>query len=306
MKIFHIKDENDIHQEEETVLVLGYFDGLHRGHKELFGQARLIADKKGLKVAVLTFPESPKLTFARFEPELLLHIVSPQKRLEKFEEYGVDYLYFVDFTSQFANVSSDDFIHKYIESLRANTVVAGFDYHFGHNRTSCAYLQRNFSGRVVIVSEQTSGDEKISSTRIRQLIKNGQVAEANHLLGYHFSTRGIVVHGDARGRTIGYPTANFSPIDRTHLPKDGVYITDVILSGKKYRAMTSVGKNVTFDGTELRLEAHIFDFEGDLYGHTIEVVWLDKIRDMIKFKGIDELVTQLKEDEQLARNYEKV
>ena len=114
---------------------------------------------------------------------------------------------------------------------------------------------------------------------------------------------GIVVHGDARGRTIGFPTANLAPIDRTFLPADGVYVADVVIDGKRYRSMTSLGKNVTFGGTELRLEANIFDFEGDIYGKTIEVFWLDYIRDMIKFNNIDELCAQLEADKKIAEKF---
>lgn len=303
MDIQFINNQFDIQSDQDCVLVLGYFDGLHRGHKALFDKAREIAEQADLKVVVLTFNESPRLAFARFTPELLLHIAYPEKRYAKFEEYGVDKLYLVDFTTQFSKISSDQFIKIFIDGLGAKAVVVGFDYKFGHNRTDSDYLSRNFSGKVITVPEVQDDVGKISSSRIRELITEGNVAKANELLGYEFSTRGMVVHGDARGRTIGFPTANLAPIDRTYLPSDGVYVTDVLLHGKRYRAMTSVGKNVTFGGTELRLEANIFDFEGDIYGETIEIIWLDKIRDMVKFDGIDALVAQLEYDKEIALNF---
>lgn len=305
MKILTIKNHNDIALLDDTVLVLGYFDALHRGHKGLFDRAQAIASKNQLKIAVLTFPESPQLAFSRFEPSLLKHINGPDKRYQKFAEYGVDYLYLVDFTSNFAQISSDDFIATYVKNLKAKYVVVGFDYKFGHNKTDADYLARNFEGEVVAVDEIQHKGRKISSTRIRQAIAQGDIKEVNQLLGYELSTRGIVVHGDARGRTIGFPTANLAPLDRTHLPADGVYVTDVLIADKRYRAMTSVGKNVTFGGTELRLEAHIFEFEGDIYGETMEIIWLDKIRDMVKFNGIDDLVEQLESDKDIALNYGK-
>lgn len=305
MKLRNIKDHTEIRQHDGTVLVLGYFDALHLGHKTLFDQARQIADERGLEVAVLTFHESPKLTFVRFTEDLLLHVTSQEKRLELFEAYGVDRLYMTDFTSAFAKTSSDDFIKHYIEKLKAEVVVVGFDYKFGHNRTDADYLSRNFKGEVITVAEQQMGGEKISSSRVRQLIGQGQVDEANQLLGYTFSTKGIVVHGDARGRTIGFPTANLAPIERTILPADGVYVADVMIDGKSYRSMTSVGKNVTFGGTELRLEANIFGFDGDIYGKTINIFWLTKIRDMVKFTGIEELVQQLQADKKVAETFKK-
>lgn len=305
MKVTSINDYKDIHQEKETVLVLGYFDALHRGHKVLFDKARQIADEKQLEVAVLTFNESPQLTFQRYTDDLLLHITAPQRRCNLFEAYGTDQLYLTDFNSDFARTSSDDFIARYIKRLKAQEVVVGFDYKFGHHRTDADYLARNFSGRVHVIEEQQSDGEKISSTRVRKLIREGKVKEANDLLGHEFSTRGIVVHGDARGRTIGFPTANLAPIDRTFLPADGVYVADVVIDGKRYRSMTSLGKNVTFGGTELRLEANIFDFEGDIYGKTIEVFWLEYIRDMVKFNSIDELCAQLNTDKKIAENFKK-
>ncbi|MGT2833590.1 bifunctional riboflavin kinase/FAD synthetase [Streptococcus halotolerans] len=305
MKIKTIHSYQEINEAEKTVLVLGYFDGLHQGHKALFEQAKKIANQKDLKVIVLTFVESPKLAFSRYTPDLLLHITSPQKRYEKFEEYGVDTLYLTDFTSDFAKVTSDQFIDTYIRQLNPDSIVVGFDYHFGHNRTNADYLSRNFEGNVVTVAEVTDGKQKISSTLIRELIQEGNVREANKLLGYEFSTRGIVVHGDARGRTIGFPTANLAPIDRTHIPSDGVYVTDVLVKGKRYRSMTSIGKNVTFGGTEMRLEVNIFDFSGDIYGEEIEIFWLEKIREMEKFNGIDDLVDQLKSDQEIAINWQK-
>ena len=301
MKTIHISNEKDIQQTQDTVLVLGYFDGLHRGHQALFAEARQIAAEKKLKIAVLTFPESPKLAFVRYQPDLLLHLNSPEEREQLLEAQGVDYLYLIDFTSCFAGNKAEDFFEKYVKRLNAKAVVAGFDYHFGSDKKEAEELSQYFDGQIVIVSSVNEDDEKISSTRIRQAIKGGRVAEASKLLGYPLSTRGIVVHGNARGRTIGYPTANLAPLDRVFLPGDGVYVVEVEHNGKRYKGMASVGKNVTFEGDELRFEANIFDFSQDIYGDTIRIFWLDKIRDMVKFDNVDELVKQLQADEEIAR-----
>ncbi len=301
MDVYKINDYRDINQEQETVLVLGYFDGLHLGHQALFAEARKIAKTEGLRIAVLTFPESPKLAFARFEPDLLRHLNSPEDRLTKFAEAGVDDLYLIDFTGEFAKTKAKAFIKFYISGLKAKAIVTGFDYRFASDQKDGYYLQDVFDGPVVVIPEFRLEGQKVSSTRIRQAILSDQIAVANQLLGYPFSTRGMVVHGDARGRTIGYPTANLALLDRVYLPGDGVYVADVEIKGQRYRAMASVGKNVTFDGTELRLEAHILDFEGDLYGQTIRIYWLDKMREMVKFNSIDDLVNQLRQDAELAR-----
>ena len=304
MKIRRINNELEINQEEDTVLVLGYFDGLHKGHQTLFKEARKIASEQGLKIAVLTFPESPKLAFVRYQPELMLHLNHPEERAAHLENLGVDYLYLIDFTSHFSKNTAQEFFDKYVAALKAKAVVAGFDYHFGSDKRKAEELADYFGGQIVIVSSVNQDEEKISSTRIRETIQNGDVAKAHQLLGYPLSTRGIVVHGNARGRTIGYPTANLAPLDRVILPADGVYVVDVEHNGKIYRGMASVGKNVTFEGDELRFEANLFDFAEEIYGDTIRIIWLDKIRDMVKFDGIEELVAQLKSDEEVARNWE--
>ncbi|MBP2623093.1 bifunctional riboflavin kinase/FAD synthetase [Streptococcus oricebi] len=303
MKTIRIKNEYDIEQVEDTVLVLGYFDGLHQGHRALFAEARKLAKEQGLKIALLTFPESPKLAFVRYKPDLLLHLSTPEERAAQLADLGVDYFYLIDFTSRFARHTAQEFFDKYVKRLKARALVAGFDYHFGSDCKGVEDLATYFSGPFVVVPAVTEQGEKVSSTRIRQTILAGQVAQAAKLLGHPLSTRGMVVHGDARGRTIGFPTANLAPLDRVILPADGVYVVEVEHDGKLYRGMASVGKNMTFEGTELRFEANIFDFSQDIYGDTIQVFWLDKIRDMVKFDSVEALVEQLEADEKFARQW---
>ena len=303
MKTIKIKNEKDIIQKEDTVLVLGYFDGLHKGHQTLFKQAQRIAAEKGLKIAVLTFPESPKLTFVRYQPDLMLHLNHPEERAAHLEKLGVDYLYLIDFTSHFSKNTAKEFFDKYVSALKAKAVVAGFDYHFGSDKRKADELADYFDGQVLIISSVNQDGEKISSTRIRQAVQSGDVSKAHQLLGYPLSTRGIVVHGNARGRTIGYPTANLAPLDRVILPADGVYVVEVEHNSKLYRGMASVGKNVTFEGDELRFEVNIFGFSEEIYGDTIRIIWLDKIREMVKFDRIETLVAQLQSDEQVAKSW---
>lgn len=303
MNIRIIKDFNELQKEEPTVLVLGYFDGIHLGHKALFERARKVADERGLTVTVLTYPESPRLAFSRFTPELLLHLTSQEQRYLLLEKNGVDQLVMTPFTSEFASNTPEEFIERYVKGLNAQALVAGFDYHFGNCRADVQDLMELFDGQVEIVSEVSLSGEKVSSTRIRQAIQSGDVSLANQLLGYPFMTEGIVVHGDARGRTIGYPTANLAPLDRVYLPSEGVYVAEVEVDGKRYRSMTSVGKNVTFDGTELRIEAHIFGFDRFIYGEKMTIFWLEKIRDMVKFDGIEGLMEQMKSDESYALHW---
>ena len=289
---------------QDTVLILGYFDGLHRGHQALFERARQVADDLGLTVSLLTYYESPKLAFERFRPDLLLHLSTSQERIKRIESFGVDQLYLMDFTADYANQSPEEFVDHYVKPLGARVLVAGFDYHFGKGRAGVEELTHLFEGQVCVIDEVQEQGEKISSTRIRQALVDGDVALANHLLGYSFTTDGIVVHGDARGRTIGFPTANLADFERVYIPADGVYVADVEVDGVRYRSMTSVGKNVTFEGQELRIESHLLDFHRDIYGQRIRIFWLDRIRDMVKFDSVDDLMKQLEQDQAYAKDWQ--
>ncbi|RZI48199.1 bifunctional riboflavin kinase/FAD synthetase [Lactococcus kimchii] len=286
---------------EELILVLGYFDGLHRGHQSLFTEARKIASILNLKIAVLTFPEKPTLTFEKFKPEMLLKLTSDKKREELFAENGVDYLVFKDFTSEFAKQTSSEFSKNVVMKFRPKVVVTGFDYTTGSDMKN---LKSTKDYRVVTIPEQADEKGKISSTRIRQAVEAGDIREANQLLGYSYETSGRVVHGFARGRQLGYPTANLVIKDYVHLPAVGVYTCDVIFAGERHRGFASIGYNDTFNGTEKTVEVHIFDFSGEIYGENLTVLWLDKIREMIKFDGIDSLIKQMKDDENIARNFQ--
>lgn len=284
-----------------TVLVLGYFDGLHRGHQALFEKAREIATEKGATISVLTFPESPVLVFKKFNSDLLKHLTSPQKRQDLFAANGVDYLYLTEFTSHFAKLTSHDFIEKYLKQLTISAIVVGFDYNFGSDHAGIAQLSEYETYEVAQVSE---GGDKISSTRIRQAILDGDVKLANRLLGYDYEVTGLVVHGEARGRTIGYPTANIETKSHQYLPAIGVYVVDIEVSGKRYRGMASIGYNDTFGGKNKTLEVNIFDYHDEIYGETVTVYFLNLIRGMIKFDGVEGLITQMQEDEQLSREFE--
>ena len=231
---------------------------------------------------------------------------SPEDRFRTLKKLGVDELYLIDFTTDFASKTAKEFVDQFVKALRARVLIAGFDYSFGCDKKTASDLSAYFGGQVEVIEPVLDQGEKISSTRIRKAVLEGHVKEAARLLGRPSASRGIVVHGDARGRTIGYPTANLAPIDRTYLPSDGVYVVDVDFKGQTYRGMASVGKNVTFDGKELRFEVNLFDFTGDIYGHTLTIHWLDKIRDMVKFDGVASLVAQLEEDEVVARQWSEL
>ena len=298
MKVFEFNEQNV--DNAPTILVLGYFDGLHRGHQTLFDKARDLAEEKKATISVLTFPESPILVFEKFNENLLKQLTSKEKRNQLFEENGVDFLYFTDFTSHFAKLTSHDFIEKYLKKLAISAIVIGFDYQFGSDHGSLAQLSEYDAYQV---SELTDMGEKISSSRIRQAIVDGDVTLANRLLGYDYEISGLVVHGEARGRTIGYPTANIESKSMQYLPLIGVYVVDIAVGDKQYRGMASIGYNDTFGGKNKTLEVNIFDFHDEIYGETVTVYFLKFIRGMIKFDSVDALITQMDDDEKISRDF---
>ncbi|GAB2024977.1 bifunctional riboflavin kinase/FAD synthetase [Lactovum odontotermitis] len=299
MKTMNFDEESDGFR-ENTVLVLGYFDGLHRGHQALFTEARKIASVLNLKVAVLTFPEKAVLTFKRFEPEMLLKLTSDKKREALFAANGVDYLFYKPLTSEFAKSTSREFVENYCKKLNPQVIVTGFDYTTGSDMVN---LESTDDIRVVHVPELTEGGGKISSSRIRDLLKAGDVGQANQLLGYEYETTGIVVHGFARGRDLGYPTANLVIKDYIHLPAVGVYTVDVLRGGVRMRGFASIGYNDTFGGKEKTIEINIFDFDEEIYGENLTVLWLERIRGMVKFDNVEALIAQMKQDEEVARKW---
>jgi len=298
MKILEFDDIKE--WTEPTVLVLGYFDGLHKGHQALFEEAKKVAQILNLKIAVLTFPENPKLTFKKFEMDFLLKLTSDKKRAQLFEEHGVDYLIFKNLTSEFSAMTASEFSEKIIKKLNAHIVITGFDHRLGSDLQA---LTSTEDYKVIVVDEISDEKGKISSSRIREAIKAGDVHEAHQLLGFPYEMTGRVVHGFARGRQLGYPTANLIVKDYIHIPSPGVYTVDVLFQGKKYRGDASIGYNDTFDGKEKTIEVYIFDFDKDIYGEEITVQWLNKEREMIKFESIEALIEQLKEDERIAREW---
>ncbi|MDR0297220.1 MAG: bifunctional riboflavin kinase/FAD synthetase [Streptococcaceae bacterium] len=301
MKIFQF-NENEPVLTEPTVLVLGYFDGLHKGHQALFTKARELAAANALKIAVLTFPEKPTLTFEKFEHEMLLKLTSDAKRDALFAENGVDLLYYQSLSSKFSSLTAHEFEEKVIAKFNPKFVVTGFDHKTGHDMRA---LTSTAAYKVIVIPEITDTTGKISSTRIREAIKMGAIRAANQLLGYDYEISGLVVHGFARGREIGYPTANLVIKDYVHVPSSGVYVVDVLRDGARLRGFASIGVNETFDAKDTTIEVHIFDFNAQIYGENLTVLWLDKLRDMVKFDGIDALLAQMKQDEMRARNWKK-
>jgi riboflavin kinase / FMN adenylyltransferase len=288
-------------------MALGYFDGVHLGHQKVILEAKKQANQKGLLSAVMTFDPHPSVVLGKNEKHVQ-YITPLAEKINLIEELGIDYLFIVNFTAEFANLLPQEFIDQYVIDLNVKHVVAGFDFSYGRmGKGSMEILPFHSREKFTftIVDKFTCGDEKVSSTRIRQYIKNGRTAELPELLGRFYTTAGIVVHGDKRGRTIGFPTANVDTMDEFILPPLGVYAVKIKIGADWYEGVCNVGYKPTFnkDALKVSVEVHIFNFKKDIYGKKVTIEWHQYLRKEQKFSGIDELVAQIEKDKQNAIEY---
>ena len=300
MEVFHIHHPLMPHQlpAGPLVLAMGFFDGVHRGHQAVINRAKEEAAKRQVPLAILTYDKLPGIVYSTF-PKGIHYLTTNERKLELLKALGVDRVYMVDFTAKLGSVDG------YLVPMGAVAVVAGFDHTYGpKDEATMAHLPQYAAGRfdVIEVPKLSDTDEKVSSTRIRHLIDEGKVSHANELLGYHYQTSGIVVHGFARGRTLGFPTANvnWNVLERT--PAIGVYAVRFYVDGQWHGGMASVGYNVTFgDDNQKTIEVYLFDFHANIYGEHVKIEWIKRLRGEVKFSGVDELIAQLKADEQASR-----
>lgn len=293
-------------KEADKVLVLGFFDGVHLGHQKVIQKGRQLADEKGLPLAVLTFNHHPSIVFKKQDRYRYLSNLKEKEAL--FADLGVDILYIVPFTSSFAKQAPQTFVNDYIISLGAKEVVVGFDYTYGASKTATAHqlpLYANQQFNVHIVGALKDDGCKVSSTAIRQYLEQGEIEKANYQLGRIYTTHGLIIHGDARGRTLGYPTANIEPYMDEMLPSLGIYAVEMKVQNTWYQGMASIGHNITFGHFDLSVEIHLFDFDQEIYGEEVTVRWYHRLRSEKKFKQVTELIEQLNHDEMSVRQYFK-
>lgn len=289
------------------VLALGFFDGVHRGHQRVIEAARQEADKRQLPLAVMTFNVHPAVIYQNV-PEKAVHYLSPNARKSALmAKFGVDILYVVHFTEAFSHLAPQAFVDQYLVGLKAAVVVAGFDYTYGPRAVAnMTRLSEYAAGRfaVLTVPAATESGHKVSSTRIRAALDAGDVDSANALLGYHYQTSGTVVHGEARGRKLGYPTANIQTPVEQRVPGIGVYAVRMLVQGHWHDGMASVGRNVTFGaGRAVTVEINLFDFDADIYGESVKVKWVHYLRGELKFDSPKALINQMGEDAIISRAF---
>jgi riboflavin kinase/FMN adenylyltransferase len=291
----------------EKVMALGYFDGVHLGHQKVIRSAVEEAQKKGRKAAVMTFHPHPSVVLKQMNKRSD-YLTPMEEKADLIRQLGVDELYIVKFDAPFSSLSPQEFVDEYLIKLNVKHVMAGFDFTYGSmakgNMTTLEKESRNMFD-VTVISKVDIGNEKVSTTQIRELILNGRVDEAIPLLGRPYKMTGMVVHGDKRGRTIGFPTANIKTHAPFVYPKTGVYAVKLVSDHGEYNGVCNLGYRPTFYEEEKTalIEVNLFDFEGDLYGETVSVYWYTKIRDEQKFSGIDELKAQISKDKQQVFDY---
>ncbi|GIN70429.1 riboflavin biosynthesis protein [Bacillus sp. J14TS2] len=290
------------------VMALGFFDGVHLGHQKVIHQANEIASLHNQQSAVMTFDPHPSVVLGKGQ-EAVQYITPVEDKIKLMEDLNVDYLFIVHFTKEFSQLLPEEFVENYLVQLNVKHAVAGFDFtygKFGKGNMETLPVHSEGSFDVTIVPKLEVNNQKISSTSIRQSIQNGEIVQANQLLGRYFTIKGTVIHGKKRGRTIGFPTANISTDREYFLPQIGIYIVKVFVDGNWEQGVCSVGYNPTFhnpEGKQLSLEVYILDFNQEIYGETVTIEWHKKIRDEQKFAGTEQLIAQIKKDTDVTREY---
>ncbi|PJY98617.1 bifunctional riboflavin kinase/FAD synthetase [Bacillus vallismortis] len=310
MKTIHITHPHHLIKEEQakSVMALGYFDGVHLGHQKVIGTAKQIAEEKGLTLAVMTFHPHPSHVLGRNrEPKDL--ITPLEDKINQIEQLGTDILYIVTFNEAFAALSPKQFADQYIIGLNVQHAVAGFDFTYGkYGKGTMETMPLDLDGKAecTMVEKLMEQDKKISSTYIRTALQNGDVELAKVLLGQPYYIKGIVIHGDKRGRTIGFPTANVGLNNSYIVPPTGVYAVKAEVNGEVYNGVCNIGYKPTFyekRPEQPSIEVNLFDFDQEVYGAAIKIEWYKRIRSERKFNGIKELTEQIEKDKQEAIRY---
>lgn len=287
-----------------SIITLGNFDGLHLGHQELIKMVIKRAKETGSVSLVVTFRPHPLKILAPEKCPSLISIYEEKIRL--FEKLGIDVLVKIPFTLAFSSITPRDFVKRILCGLLgAKEIFVGYNYRFGRGREGniqkLKELGEEFGFKVIEVEQISLNGEVISSSKIRHLLKDGEVEYATRLLGRHYAITGIVIKGDGRGKDLGFPTANIAA-KHAIIPADGVYAVRLFVRDKYYDGIANIGIRPTFNKKDPTTEVHVFDFNEDLYGEEITVYFLQKIREEKKFMNADALIQQIKSDIATAKS----
>ena len=305
------KDLTNLPKFTNSVITIGTFDGVHKGHQKLIERINFLARKNGGESIIITFHPHPRIVINPEDKSLRL-LNTIEEKIALLEQYKVDNLVIVPFSRDFSEQSAEGYIqHFLVENFHPKNIVIGYDHKFGKNRSGdfrlLEAMKEQYGYSMEEISKETLDDIGISSTKIRKSLECSEIKLANELLGHNYTLSGTVVRGLQNGRKLGYPTANILVADEYKLvPQKGIYVVRVhhcnmagntsILGG-----MLSIGYNPTFNGKEQTIEVNIFDFDIDIYGQSLTLEFIDYIRNEKKFNSLDALIDEIKNDERLSR-----
>lgn len=300
----HSYDSEDL---PETVAAIGFFDGIHKGHQKVIKTAVDYAQANDLTSAVITFYPHPSVVL-RDDVREVKYITPPAEKQNILQKMGIDKLYIIRFNKELSLLPPQVFIDHFIAGLNVKHLVAGFDFSYGHKgKGNMCTIDDHSKGRfaTTTVPKVEFDGEKVSSTKIRQLLKNGDIHKVNQLLGRCLTISGRVVEGNKRGHTLGYPTANLDVDPEALLPKPGIYAVKVVYQHQVYEAMASLGFNPTFENNRNKpvLEVNILDFSDNLYGEKLRLEWHAFIREEQQFSDVQALIQEMANDEKKVRHY---
>ncbi len=305
MKIFH--SINDFNTAKKTILTLGTFDGVHIGHRKILEKLTQNTEDGKYESLVLTFYPHPRMVLKEQSDVKLLNTID--EKIDLLEKTGIQNLIIHPFDETFSKLSAEEFVKTVlVDRFRIQKIIIGHDHRFGRNRTAniddLIAFGKQYHFEVEQISVQEIQDVSISSTRIRNALKEGNMALANDYLGYEYFVTGIVRQGKQLGRTIGFPTANLQIVEQDKLiPQNGVYVVKSIINQKTVFGMMNIGFNPTVAAEKLAIEVHYFDFDADLYTQEISVSILEYLRQEQKFDSVAKLKEQLEKDKKASLRY---
>lgn len=296
----HFHHLYDVTLSQPSLVTVGVFDGVHRGHQTLLRQLAEHAHAEGYLAVVLTFFPHPDVVLRGIEGRY--YLTTPQRRAALLGELGIDVVVSHPFNDETRQIRAATFVNKLLKHLHMKALWATPDFALGYNREgNVAFLQqqgaaKGFMVKTIDLFTDREQGEAVRSARIRAGLNNGDVQTVTELLGRPYMVEGEVVAGEQRGRKIGFPTANVAVWEQQLLPANGVYACRVRLGDEVFDAVTNIGQRPTFDGVGVTVEAHLLDFDRDIYGEHLQVVFIERLRGEVKFPGIEALIAQINED----------
>jgi len=303
-----VREFDSVEFDKKSVITVGTFDGIHLGHRKIIDSVNEIKKSKGLRSVIITFEPHPQIVLKNKSPDIKI-LSTLDEKLEMFESLNIDIVYVIEFTKEFSLNSAEDFYVNYIiNKFGLSDIVIGYDHMVGRNREGGFETLKGLSGKydfeIHKIDELKTEGYIVSSTVVRHMLQSSSVKDAKMLLNDYYSITGEVIYGDKLGRQIGFPTANIKPVSEYKLiPQNGVYLVKSEINRKNYFGMMNIGVRPTVsEGQKLTLEVNFLDFEGDLYGQSLKIKFLDFIRREKKFNSVEELKKQIEKDKEFSKD----